>query len=402
MSRMLEGVRVLDLTRMLAGPYGSLILADIGAEVIKIEDPDGGDPMRQMAPHFIKEVSAYFMAINRGKKSLCLDLRDPRGKAVFLELVSVSDVVLDNFRPGVLERLGIDHEPLSRVNPRIISVSISAFGHTGPDRLLPAFDLTLQARSGGMSITGEPGRPPVRAGVPIGDLGGGSLAVAAVCAALYERERTGRGRRVEISLVDTLVSMLTYVGQYYFVSGEVPEPIGSAHQSVVPYQAFRTRDIWIVIAVFTERFWAGLCEVLGRRDWIDDPRFCHHAERRKHREELVTMIQEIFLTRSGDAWLVELETKGVPCAPVNTIDRVFRDRQVLARNMVIEWEHPVLGRQRGIGDPIKTDDIERFEPPPLLGEHTRSTLAGLLGYDDARIEELARTGVVSWPGHTSE
>ena len=165
MSRMLEGVRVLDLTRMLAGPYGSLILADIGAEVIKIEDPDGGDPMRQMAPHFIKEVSAYFMAINRGKKSLCLDLRDPRGKAVFLELVSVSDVVLDNFRPGVLERLGIDHEPLSRVNPRIISVSISAFGHTGPDRLLPAFDLTLQARSGGMSITGEPGRPPVRAGI---------------------------------------------------------------------------------------------------------------------------------------------------------------------------------------------------------------------------------------------
>ena len=398
MSRMLDGVRILDLTRMLAGPYGSLILSDLGAEVIKIEDPRGGDPMRQMAPHFVEGVSAYYLAINRGKKSVTLNLRDPRGRKIFYDLVEASDVVLDNFRPGVLERLEIDHESLLKINERIISVSISAHGQTGPDRLLPAFDLTLQARSGGMSITGEPGRPPVRAGIPIGDLGGGTLAVGAVCAALYERERTGRGRYVELSLVDTLVSMLTYVGQYYFVSGEVPKPIGTAHQSVVPYQAFQTSDIWIVIAVFTERFWAGLCEVLGRREWIDDPKFCHHAERRKHREELVPMIQELFLSRPGDEWLVELEAAGVPCAPVNTVDRVFKDRQVQARDMVITWEHPVLGTQQAIGDPIKTHDPEHFEPPALLGEHTREVLSDVIGIDEAQLAELGGDDVVSWPG----
>lgn len=397
MSTMLEGVRILDLTRMLAGPYGSLLLSDMGAEVIKVEAPSGGDPMRQMAPHFVEGVSAYFLSINRGKKSLALDLRSDEGRELFYELVKVSDVVYDNFRPGVLERLKIDHDTLKKINERIISVSISAFGQTGPDRLLPAFDLTLQARSGGMSITGEPGRPPVRAGIPIGDLGGGTLSVGAVCAALYERERTGRGRTVEVSLVDTLVSMLTYVGQYYFVSGEVPEPIGSAHQSVVPYQAFQTKNIWIVIAVFTERFWAGLCEVMGHPEWVDDPRFHTHGERRNHREELVPMIQEVFLSRPGDEWLTDLEVAGVPCAPVNTVDRVFKDRQVLARGMIIDWEHPVLGKQQGIGDPVKTIDEEHFAPPALLGEHTRDILTGLVGIDKNRLDELGRAKVIGWP-----
>lgn len=397
MSTMLKGVRVLDLTRMLAGPYGSLLLADMGAEIIKIEDPRGGDPMRQMAPHFVEGVSAYFLSINRGKKSVALNLRSDEGLSIFHELVRHADVVYDNFRPGVLERLGIDHESLKELNSRIISVSISAFGQTGPDRLLPAFDLTLQARSGGMSITGEPGRAPMRAGIPIGDLGGGTLSVGALCAALYERERTGVGRRIEISLVDTLVSMLTYVGQYYFVSGEIPQPIGSAHQSVVPYQAFQTADIWIVIAVFTERFWAGLCEVLGHPEWIDDPRFHTHAERRDHRDQLVPMLEEVFRTRPGDQWLVELEAAGVPCAPVNTIDRVFQDRQVLARNMVIEWDHEVLGRQKGIGDPVKTDDPEPFTPPALLGEHTREVLGQLLDHDDDSLATLRDQGIIAWP-----
>lgn len=397
MSRMLDGVRVLDLTRMLAGPYGSLLLSDMGAEVVKIEDPVGGDPMRQMAPHFVEGVSAYFLSINRGKRSVALDLKSEAGREAFYDLVRVSDVVYDNFRPGVLERLGIDHATLSAFAPRIVSCSISAYGQTGPDRLLPAFDLTLQARSGGMSITGEESCGPCRAGIPIGDLGGGTLSVGAVCAALFERERTGRGRHVEISLVDTLVSMLTYVGQYYFVSGEVPRPIGSAHQSVVPYQAFLTADIWIVIAVFTERFWAGLCAVLGRPDLVDDPRFRTHADRREHRDELVPLLQDLFLKRPGDEWLAELERAGVPCAPVNTVDRVFRDRQVLARNMLVEWEHPVLGRQKAIGDPVKTSDPERFEPPPLLGEHTREVLSGLLGYDDERLGALRAAGVVAWP-----
>ncbi len=397
MSEMLKGVRILDLTRMLAGPYGALLLADMGAEIIKVEDPNGGDPMRQMAPHFVSGVSAYFLSINRGKKSLALDLRSEAGKKIFLDLVATADVVYDNFRPGVLERLGIDHESLLQVNERIISVSISAYGQTGPDRLLPAFDLTLQARSGGMSITGEPGRPPVRAGIPIGDLGGGTLSVGALCAALYEREKTGKGRRIEISLVDTLVSMLTYVGQYYFVSGETPQPIGSAHQSVVPYQAFQTKDIWIVIAVFTERFWTGLCEVLSHPEWIEDPLFHEHSKRREHREELVPMIQEAFLAKNGDEWLTDLDAAGVPCAPVNTIDRVFEDRQVLARNMVVEWSHPVLGTQKAIGDPIKTDDEEHFSPPALLGEHTREVLIERLGLDADRLEELRTEGVLLWP-----
>ena len=253
MERLLEGIRIIDLTRMLSGPYATSILADSGAEVIKVETPGGGDPMREMCPRLPNGTSAYFVSINRNKKSLTLNLKSPQALPIFRKLVQVSDGVIDNFRPGVMEKLNLDYLRLKEVNPKIISCSITAFGESGPYRDFPAFDLILQALSGAMSITGEPGRTPVRMGIPMGDLAGALFAAQGVASALFKRERTGKGCRISVSLLDAMVHLLTYVAQYFFVDGKVPGPIGSGHQTVVPYQAFKTRDIHIVVAVFVER-----------------------------------------------------------------------------------------------------------------------------------------------------
>jgi formyl-CoA transferase/CoA:oxalate CoA-transferase len=395
MGQLLEGVTILDLTRMLAGPYGSLLLADLGAEVIKVEDPVGGDPIRQMGPPFIQGESAYFISINRNKKSLTLDLTAPPARGVFHRLAGKADVVLDNFRPGVLERLGVDYESLRRVNPRIISCSISAFGQNGPYRSLPAFDLILQAMGGAMSITGEPDRDPVRMGLPMGDLAGGLFGAFAVAAALFQRERTGEGRCIDLSLLDCQVSLLTYVAQYFLASGEVPGPVGSAHASAVPYQAFRTKDIHIVIAVFTEKFWSRLCNVIGRPDLVEDPRFATNAQRHAHRKELIPLLEEIFLGRTGDEWLQNFRDEGIPSGPINSVDRVLSDPQVLHREMLAELEHPRCGRLKVLGNPVKTipDGTPTFLPPPALGEHTAEILQRA-GYTAGEIAMLRREKVI--------
>jgi crotonobetainyl-CoA:carnitine CoA-transferase CaiB-like acyl-CoA transferase len=276
---MLSGVRVVDLAHMLAGGYGSMLLGDLGAEMIKIEPLEIGDRTRLLGPPFVEGESGYFLGINRNKKSVALDLRQEEGRQVLHDLVRISDVVFDNFRPGVMEEMGCGYETLKEINPRIIYCALSGFGKTGPYRDRPAFDLAIQASSGAMSITGEPGRPSVRMGIPMGDLGGSLFCAFAISAALYAREKTGLGRKIDIALMDCLVSLLTYVGQYYLLDGKVPGPMGSGHVSVVPYQAFPTKDIYIVVAVFVEKFWQALCRVLGAEELIDDPRFADNDMR---------------------------------------------------------------------------------------------------------------------------
>jgi crotonobetainyl-CoA:carnitine CoA-transferase CaiB-like acyl-CoA transferase len=396
MKPMLSGVRVVDLSQMLAGGYGSMLLGDLGAEVIKVEAPGVGDRTRLLGPPFVEGESGYFLSINRNKKSIVLDLKTEEGRQVLYDLVKVSDVVFNNFRPGVMEKLGCSYETLKAINPRIILCSLSGYGAIGPSRHQPAFDLAIQAVSGAMSITGEPDRPPVRMGVTMGDLGGSMFSAYAIAAALYAREVTGEGRHIDIGLMDCLVSLLTYVGQYYLIDGQVPGPMGSQHVSVVPYQAFPSADIYIVVAVFVEKFWEAFCRVLGLEELIDAPRFCDNLSRSKNRDELIPILEERFRTKPGDEWLKLLSEAQVPCGPINTLDRVFSDPQILARNMVVEIDHPRVGKLRSIGNPAKTVGMEEgpFEPPPLLGQHTDEVLREVLGYSDEQIAALWAQGAV--------
>lgn len=379
---LLSGVLILDLTQMLSGPYASLLLADLGARVIKIEDPEKGDRIRGMGPHFNHGESTYFLAVNRSKESVCLDLRLENDREIFYKLVEKADVVLDNFRPRVLEKLGLQYDLLKERNPRIIQLSLSAFGQTGPYREAPAFDLILQALSGAMSVTGEPGRDPVRLGLPMGDLAGGVFSALAIAGALYKREHTGEGSRIDVSLLDCMVSLLTYMAGYYWHSGIVPGPIGSGHQTVVPYQAFATKTIHIVIAVFVDKFWRSLCEVSDLRKIADDPRFDTNLKRLEHKDILIPILQNRFLQRSGEEWLEKLTKAEVPCAPVNTLDRVLTDPQVFHREMVAEVNHPKCGKLKVLGNPIIVEGETRtYQPAPLLGEHTEKVLKELLGSD---------------------
>jgi len=395
--RLLEGVRVLDLSRMLAGPYGAMLLADQGAEVIKIEAPRGGDPMRVMGPPFLPDgASAYFLAVNRNKKSVALDLTKPAGREVFLDLVRAADVVLENFRPGVLERLGCAYPELAAVNPRVVLCSISAYGQEGPYRDWPAFDLALQAMGGAMSLTGAPGGPPVRMGLPMGDLAGGLFGAFAVAGALLRRERTGAGAHLDLSLLDCQVSLLTYVAQYFWTDRRVPGPLGSRHASVVPYQALATQDGHLIVAVFAENFWAGFCRAVERPEWTDDPRFAANRDRVRHRGTLEPLIEAVFRARTTGEWLARLHAEGVPAAPILPLDQVLADPQVRLREMVVEMRHPVHGPTPTLGTPVKADGAPPFEaaPPPRLGEHTDEVLAGTLAYSRARIAELRAAGVV--------
>jgi CoA:oxalate CoA-transferase len=398
MTTLLSGVRVLDLSRMLAGPYGSMLLADMGAEVIKVEEPGGGDPMRAMGPPFLPDgESAYFLAINRNKKSVALDLSAPDGRAVFHDLVRQADVVWENFRPGVMERLGCGYAELSALNPRLVMCSISAYGQDGPYRELPAFDLALQARGGGMSVTGEPGRAPARMGLPMGDLSGGLFGAVAVCAALVRRATSGRGAHVDLSLLDCQVSLLSYMAQYFWTDGRVPGPMGSGHASVVPYQALATRDGHLIVAVFSEKFWGGFCRAAGRPEWEMDPRFATNRDRVAHRGALDALIAARFAEDTTDAWLARLNAEGVPAAPINSVDRVLDDPQVKHREMVVQMDHPRHGPLPTLGTPIKADGVFGLEvtPPAQLGEHTDEILRGLLGYAPERIAALRRAGAAA-------
>ncbi|MCZ6876127.1 MAG: CoA transferase [bacterium] len=396
MQRPLTGVRVLDLSQFLAGPYGTMILGDLGAEVLKIEIPGRGDGSREMPPHFIQGQSGYFISMNRSKKSLTLNLKRKEGLEVFYDLVRCSDVVYDNFRPGILERLEIDYETLKAINSRIISCSVSGYGQTGPQKDRPAFDLVIQAMGGIMSYTGPLGGEPVRMGAPMGDLAGGIFAAHGVLAALYQREQTNQGSRIDIALLDSQIALLIYRAVYYFMAGEVARPSGSGHVSAVPIGAFRTQDDHIVIDANGNKFWRALCVAIERPEWADDPRFVDRAGRLEHMDTLMALLQDIFLTRTAEEWLQRLEAAGVPCGPINTVDRAVADPQVQARNMVIEVDNPHYGTVKMPGNPIKFHNVNdsTFLAPPTLSEHTDHVLIDWLGMSPQRIATLRQQGVV--------
>ena len=394
METALAGVRIVDLTRALAGPYCSLILGDLGAEIIKIEAVGGRGEVT--GPYSYKGQDGYFMSVNRSKKSVTLDIRTDKGREVFYDLVKVSDVVLDNFRPGVLERLKVDYDTLKQIKPDIICCSISGFGPDGPYRDRPAYDLVVQAVSGAMGITGEPGRPPVRSGVAIGDQGAGMYAASGILAALYARESTGAGCRIETSLLETMVAQLAYEASLYLLSGIVPGPVGSGHRTLPFYYAFQTRDGYIAVAAIN-RF-RNLCKALGREDLAKDPRY---SERNigEHRDKLIALMQEIFLTRTTDEWLAVLIEHDIPCGPVNTMDKALTDPQVLARDMVVSIDHTLGNQIKQTGNPIKIsttppDARQKFLSPPTLGEHTTEVLSGILGYSQEKIDHLRQEKVV--------
>ncbi len=389
MNTPLSGIRILDLSQLLAGPYGTMIMADLGAEVIKIEKPGEGDLGRGMPPHFFHGESVYFISINRNKKSLTLNLKAREGLDIFYRLVGASDVVYDNFRPGVLEKLKIDYETLRRINPRIISCSVSGYGQTGPFKDRPAFDLIIQARGGIMSYTGEPGRMPVRMGAPMGDLAGGLFAAHGVMAALYQREKNGKGQRIDISLLDSQIALLIYRGLYNLYAGEIAEPMGSGHVSAIPIRAFRTKTFPIVIDANTDKFFQELCNGVDREELSSDPRFLTRADRLKNRETLYAILEEVFLQRSGEEWVDRMEGR-VPIGPINPVDKALSDPQILARDMVVETTHRSGEKMKLIGSPIKMSQAgkEIFSPPPALGEHTDQILKELLNLPPGEIQRL--------------
>lgn len=395
-NRPLAGVRILDLTHMLSGPYGSMILADLGAETIKVEPLQGEGTRKLLArdpKNSLDGMGAYYITLNRNKKSVALNLKDAAGLEVFHDLVRHADIVISNFGVGVPERLGIDYSTLSGINPRIITCTVTGFGSDGPNPGRPAFDQVAQATGGGMSITGTDSEHPVRSGIPIGDLGGGMFAVMGILAALVERERSGQGQHVDISMLDCQISMLNYMATMHFLSGEDPYPIGNSHFVHVPYNTFHTADGFIVIAVITDNFWQNLKTVVNCPEF-DDPKYDTQPGRWEDREMINRRLNEVLCSDTSANWLARLEEKRIPCAPVNRFSQALSDPQVLHRNMVVELRHPNGKATRGPGNPIKLSrsSAECFAAAPEVGQDTDTVLGGLLGYGAERIADLKRRG----------
>ncbi|MBI4240213.1 MAG: CoA transferase [Candidatus Rokubacteria bacterium] len=390
----LQGLSVLDFSTNLSGPYCSMILGDLGADVIKVERPDGGDEARGMPP-FVNGQSAPFMTFNRNKRSLTLNLKVPEAVDIALKLADRADALLENMKPGTLARLGLGHEVVSRRNPRIVYCSISGFGQTGPYRERGGFDLIAQGMSGLMSITGEEEGPPLRVPLPISDLCGGMFATIGILAGLAARERTGRGQRVDTSLLETPIALAVYEAAQYFATGEVPQRLGAGHRTSAPYQAFRTKDGWITVGGAAQHFWVRLCRLLGLDHLVADPRFGSNADRVKHRKELAALLQERFERETSAHWLDRLEAEGIPAGPIYTYDQVFADPQVRDREMAVEVEHPVAGRTRVLGIPIKLSETRAVirRPAPGLGEQTSEILAEL-GLGPAERERLQARGAI--------
>jgi crotonobetainyl-CoA:carnitine CoA-transferase CaiB-like acyl-CoA transferase len=391
----LAGIRIIDLTRVLAGPFATQNLGDLGAEILKIEPPGGGDETRRFPP-FLGGESHYFLGINRNKKSLVIDLQQPAGADILRRLVARADILVENYRPGVMDRLGLGYEALAALNPRLIYCAISGFGLTGPLSDKPSFDIVTQALTGALSINGERGHMPVKLGIPLGDMVGGVFGPIAILAALHERTLTGRGRLIDISLYDGLIGMLGYFAQLAFITGEDPPPMGSSHPNIVPYGSFPAADGSIIIAVLSESFWGKLCDALERPDLGQDPRFATPTGRRDHRDEVDRIIAEVTRTRSVAEWQERLTKFDVPHAPVLGVNAALAHPHALARGMVAEADHPTAGPMRLVGRPIKFPGAPQLAStaPPSLGQHTVQVLREELGCSDAEIAGLHRDGVI--------
>jgi len=395
----LAGLVVLDLTHMLSGPYGTMMLADLGARTIKIEPPGNGEGTRQLladTPEYSRDgMGAYFLTLNRGKESVALDLKSDEGLAVFHDLVRHADIVFDNFSAGVTGRLRIDHDTLAAINPRIITCTVSGFGESGPDTQRPAFDQVIQAMGGGMSITGEPQMPPTRSGIPIGDLGGGIFGAMGVMAAVIARQSTGRGQHVDVSMLDVQISLLNYMATMYLMSGDVPQRIGNGHFVHVPYNVYPTSDGHIVVACIGDAFFARFVEMLPLPE-LGKPEYARQPARLADKPLIDAAIAREFVKHPTAQWLERLRAARIPCGPVNDFAQALSDPQVLARDMVVSMtlQSGEVIRMPGVPMKFSQTNESAFSPPPGVGTDSRRILAEMLGYDEGRIEALQRAGAV--------
>jgi formyl-CoA transferase len=413
MSGPLSHLVVLDLSRVLAGPWCTQLLADLGAEVMKIEKPGSGDDTRSWGPPFLKDTqgrdtaeAAYYLACNRGKKSVAVDFTQSEGQAIVRELARSADIIVENFKLGGLAKYGLDYAKLSTVNPRLVYCSITGFGQTGPYAERAGYDFIIQGMGGFMSVTGErddlPGGGPQKAGIAISDLMTGMYACTAILAAIAQRELSGAGQYIDVSLLDAQVAMMAVMNMNYLVSGTPPGRAGNAHQNIVPYQVFACADGHLILAVGNDAQFARFCEIAGKPEWARDPRFAANAERVKRRDVLVPLIEAVMHTRTQGEWLAALEAVGVPCGPINRLDQVFADPQVRARGMRFDLPHRLSGTVPQVGNPLhfSATPVAYTQAPPLLGEHTSAVLSQLLGLSAESLADFAARGVVelSSPG----
>lgn len=391
----LEGIKIVDLSRVLAGPYCTMMLGDMGAEVVKVEAPGGSDETRQWGPPWAGGESAYYLCVNRNKKAITLNLKAPEGKEVLFRLVRDADVLIENFRVGIMEGLGLGYDRLSEINPGLVYCSISGFGTDGPYKDVPGYDFVVQAMGGLMSFTGEPDGEPMKVGVAVVDITAGMLAATGILAALRARDKTGKGQRVDISLLESMVAWLSNVGSNYLISGQVPKRYGNQHPNIVPYQTFRARDGYFVVAVGNDRQYRRFCRILERPDLAEDPKYATNPERLRHRSELIPLLQEILAEREVDYWISRMMEAEIPCAPINNVAQVFSHPQVLQRQMLVEVLHPAAGIVKMAGIPIKLSGTpgKIRTHPPLVGEHTEEVL-GAVGYGPDEIRALREKGAI--------
>lgn len=396
----LEGIKIIDLTHMLAGPHAGMVLADLGAEVIKIEPLHTGEMTRSLLandPNYsFKGFGSYFLTLNRNKKSVAIDLKKKDGLKVFYDLVTETDVVINNFSAGVIRKLEIDYDHLSKINPLVITCSITGFGESGPNHSRPAYDNIIQAYSGGMSITGKDSSYPVRAGIPIADLGGGLYGVIGILSSLIARDKTGKGQHIDISLLDVQIALLTYMITMHALSGLDPEPIGNAHFVHVPFNSFTTKDGFIVIAVITNEFWKSLKDVVDVKEF-NNVKFDEPIGRLENQQIIEDLLNKKLQINTTAYWLEKLNEARVPCGPINSFSQAISDEQVLYRGMIIEVNHPDGGKVKMPGNPIKMSvtDEDSFSPPPHLGQHTSDTLISWCNYEETEIQELIKKEVIS-------
>lgn len=384
----LTGIRILDLSMVLAGPFCTQILGDLGAEIIKIEPPDG-DPTRRFGPYFYNGESAYFLSANRNKKSVVLDLKTTEGRQAFLDLASASDVVFDSYRPGVMGRLGIDHETLHALAPRLVTCSLTGFGSSGRLATRPAFDIVVQAMGGGMALTGAPDGEPMLMGLPVGDCLAGMFAAHGILAALIGRDHGQEGKHVDVSMLNSQVALLSCYAGYFFASGTVPAPLGARHPQNVPARTFKARDGYLAVYAALDPFFGALCAGIGRPELASDPRFSDAPSRRRNAADLEAELERAFLLRTVEEWEQELASRGVPVGPVYKMDQILDHPHVNEQNMVIRLDHPTAGPVRATGNPVKIDGVrDPLGPPPLLGEHTRTILGSVAGYPSSKVDRL--------------
>lgn len=397
MSPIFNGLRVVDLTKIIVGPLCTMLLGDMGADVIKIEKPGSGDDSRYWTadPRY-EGYSPYFMSVNRNKRSLTLDLKQPEGVEILRKLVERADVLVENYRPGTMERMGLDYGSLKKLNPGLIYCSLSGYGSSGPYKDWGSYDVIISAVGGLMSITGEEGGKPVKVGVAVGDIITALYAYGAIVSALYAREKTQEGQKIEVSLLESQIASLINIASDYLNAGRMPQKWGTAHATIVPYQAFPVKDGYIVIGAGSDLLWKKLCKVLNLEELAEDPRFCTNPQRVKNRGVLIKILEEKLLTKTRSEWLEKLNEEGIPAGPINNLDEVFRDPQVAHLNMVQEVAHPEMGKIKLIRNPVTFSETPAsiYLPPPLLGEHTEEILEQILGYKPKQIEELRKKGVV--------